>query len=52
MFGPVMVLEFVIKWLGTNINEGVSVDELENMAINGIKDAYKQCLDMKKKVNY
>jgi hypothetical protein len=49
MFGPVMVLEFVIKWPGINIDEGVSVDELENIAINVINDAYKQYLDMKKR---
>ena len=47
-FDTTEALGLIINWLGSDINEGVSVDELENIAINRISDACEQYLDMKK----
>lgn len=47
-FDTTEALGLIINWLGSTINESVSVDELEDIAINRISDACEQYLDMKK----
>jgi len=47
-FDTTEALGLIINWLGSNINQGVSIDELENIAINRISDACQKYLDMKK----
>tara|TARA_R110001583_G_scaffold71924_5_gene201989 strand:- start:5714 stop:7279 length:1566 start_codon:yes stop_codon:yes gene_type:complete len=47
-FDTTEALGLIIKWLGSDINEGVSVEELENIAINRVSDACQKYLDMKK----
>ena len=41
-------LQLVMSWAGENVGQGVSIDELENIAINRISDACEQYLDMDK----
>ena len=47
-FDTTEVLGLIINWLGSNINQGISVDELENIAINRISDACQEYLDINK----
>jgi adenosylcobyric acid synthase len=48
LFDTTDALGLVVNWLGSDINQGVSIDELENIAINRISDACQKYLDMGK----
>ena len=41
-------IKLVMKWVGVDISESLSIDELENIAINRISDACEQYIDMEK----
>lgn len=41
-------LGLIINWLGSQVTQAISVDELENIAINRVSDACKKHLDMDK----
>ena len=41
-------LGLIINWLGSQIQQAVGVDELENIAINRVSDACQKYLDMEK----
>ncbi|WP_114325185.1 cobyric acid synthase [Candidatus Colwellia aromaticivorans] len=47
-FDTTEALGLIINWLGSDINQAVSVEELENIAINRVSDACQQYLDMEK----
>ena len=48
MFDMPEALQLIMHWVGSNVGESVSINELENIAINRISDACEQYLDMDK----
>ena len=48
LFDTPEALQLIMHWVGSDVGESISIDELENIAINRISDACQQYLDMDK----
>ncbi len=48
LFNDLDALKLIMRWAGSDVGDSLSVDELENIAINRISDACQQYIDMEK----
>ena len=48
IFDTPEALQLIMHWVGSDVGESISINELENIAINRISDACQQYLDMDK----
>lgn len=48
LFDSPKALQLIMSWVGEEVAQGLSIDELENIAINRISDACEQYLDIDK----